>query len=148
DHSETLLCMDWLAGIYAWSVDGRQAAAIKLFEESLTRRQKKFKPNDPGTLGTMGNLIELLAAASDPELRNPSRALELARKAVELSPNDPEWRGGRGIALYGTGDWEGAKADLQYATDLRKLKNPDDLGNQAAQYFFLAMAHWKLGEND
>src|SRR5262249_7317625 len=69
-------------------------------------------------------------------------------KAVELSPDDPEWLGGRGIARYRTDNWQGAKTDLQKSTDLRKLKTPGDLGNQAGQYFFLAMAHWKLGEKD
>jgi Flp pilus assembly protein TadD len=88
----------------------------------------------------------LLATASDGNFRDYSRALELAKQAVDLSPDEPGFWGARGIALYRNCEWTAAKTDLQKSTAGRTLKTPDDLANQAELCFFLAMAHWQLGE--
>src|SRR5262249_16925582 len=134
----------------AYRAIGQEAEALKLYEDVLERRTRKPGQERPDTLllWTMINLAELLATASDAKLQDPSRALDLANKAVESLPNELEFWGTRGIARYGAGDWKGAKADLQKANELRTLKTPDDFHNQAQDGFFLAMALYQLGEKN
>jgi hypothetical protein len=63
---------------------------------------------------------------------------------MESSPKTADFVGTLGTARYRTGDWKGAIADLEKAIGLRA---PDDPMN-ANVGFFLAMAHWRLGEHD
>jgi len=80
-----------------------------------------------------------------PELRDPTRALKLARKAVEKAPQAsyPQefWRT-LGVAYYRAGDWAAAIAALEKSETL----DPDE--DRAINGLFLAMAHWQLGEKD
>ena len=46
-----------------------------------------------------------------------------------------------GLAHYRAGDWKAAIAALEKSMDLRK-------GGDSIDWFFLAMAHWQLGEKD
>ena len=90
----------------------------------------------------------LLVTDSDVTIRDPARALALAEKAVALPPHttSPNERAvywnTLGVARYRTGDWHGAIAALQKS---RELRTDDSEWNNA---FFLAMAHWQLGEKD
>jgi Tfp pilus assembly protein PilF len=92
----------------------------------------------------MNNLAMFLATASDVKLRDLSRALELAKKAVALSPREADIANTYGTALYRTGDWQGAIGELERAIGLRTPGNP----LKAAEGFVLAMAHWQLGAKD
>jgi tetratricopeptide (TPR) repeat protein len=151
----TLGTMDALA--FSYYSAGRDAEALPLFEESLALREDKFGPQDSRTVWSMVNLAELLATASDVSLRDPPRALELAKKAVDATqdPTNPsrgthvEALATRGIAHYRTGDWNGAAADLEKAIGLR---TPDLAQNSAANNtcngFYLAMAYWQLGDKE
>ena len=71
----------------------------------------------------------------------PSRAVALARKAVELEPKNWAYRNTLGAAQYRAGDWKAAIAALEKSMELRK-------GGDSNDWFFLAMAHWQLGEKD
>jgi serine/threonine protein kinase/WD40 repeat protein len=71
--------------------------------------------------------------------RNPQRALTLARRAVELFPNQAASLNTLGVAQYRVGHFADAVATLQKS---------QALGNRIADdLFFLAMAHWRLGDN-
>jgi serine/threonine protein kinase/tetratricopeptide (TPR) repeat protein len=143
EHPDTLLAMFNLANGYQEL--GEHAAALKLFEETLALQKAKLGPEHPDTLNSMQNLASLLATASDVKLRDPPRAVELAKKVVALKPKQPGAWGALGSARYQTGDWKGASADLEKAIGLRR---PDDRGPNADEGFFLAMAYWKMGEKD
>lgn len=82
-----------------------------------------------------------MATCSDATARDGKRAVELAKKAVELAPKQGYIRNTPGVALFRAGDWEAAIAELKKSMELRK-------GGDAADWFFLAMAHWQLGEKD
>jgi tetratricopeptide (TPR) repeat protein len=74
--------------------------------------------------------------------RNPGRAVQLARKAVESEPTNGRFSHTLGVALYRLGEWKDAvdvlkKSDEQLKGDLFSFNA-----------FFLAMAHWQLGEQD
>jgi eukaryotic-like serine/threonine-protein kinase len=72
-------------------------------------------------------------------LRHADRAVELARRAVELEPAQGMFWNTLGVAHYRAGDWKAASAALKKSDDLLK---GNDLSFNA---FFLALAHWHLG---
>jgi Flp pilus assembly protein TadD len=83
----------------------------------------------------------LLATCADLKLRDPKRAVELAKKAVEIARK--EWAGWNtlGAAHYGAGNWKESVTALEKSMELRK-------GGDSFDWFFLAMAQWQLGEKD
>jgi WD40 repeat protein/serine/threonine protein kinase/tetratricopeptide (TPR) repeat protein len=115
------------------------------------------------------SLSSRLAAARDPTLRNPSRAVELAKKAVQLSSYV---RGTgldtSGVAHYRAGDWKGAIEELHKSMDVRNRRRLMALGNADLQHpvawpdrdeqlltgtdvrnlFILSMANWKVNAKD
>jgi tetratricopeptide (TPR) repeat protein len=142
DHPSTLVSMHNLASSYGGL--SRHADALKLYEETLALQKAKLGPNHPDTLGSMNSLAWMLSTAPDAKFRDPPRAVDLAAKAAESSPTNPIFRGTLGMARYRSGDWKGAIADLEKAIGLRNHDHPNNVNNG----FFLAMAHWQLGEKD
>jgi tetratricopeptide (TPR) repeat protein len=138
NHPKTLRSMNNLANSYADL--GRHADALKLHEETLARRRAKLGADHPETLKSMRNLAWLLATCSDPKFRDPGRAVEVSKKAVELSPTRENWST-LGMAHYRAGDWKAAIAALEKFAKPRK-------GGDVNDYFFLAMAHGQLGEKE
>jgi serine/threonine protein kinase/WD40 repeat protein len=94
----------------------------------------------PGDARTHNNLAWLLATCPDPKLRDGGRAVKLARRAVELAPKEGEYWNTLGVAQYRAKDWTAAVEALTKADAL--------LGDKALGFnaFFLAMAHWQLGD--
>jgi serine/threonine protein kinase/tetratricopeptide (TPR) repeat protein len=72
---------------------------------------------------------------------DPTRAVELARKAVELTPASGLCWKTLGLAHYRVGNWKEAIAAQEKANELRQ-------GGGPAEWFILAMAHWQLGSKD
>ena len=70
-----------------------------------------------------------------------SVGLELARKAVELSPANGMIRSAMGVAEYRSGAYDAAIDTLDKSRELRG-------GGESVEFFFLAMAHWKQGRKD
>jgi tetratricopeptide (TPR) repeat protein len=82
----------------------------------------------------------LLATHPDPRRRDPGRAVALARRAVELDPDEGDYWNTLGVAQYRAGDWNGAIAALEKSVALQ--------GYNSYVGFFLAMARWQRGERD
>jgi serine/threonine protein kinase/tetratricopeptide (TPR) repeat protein len=139
DHKVTLSTMHDLAGVYASL--GRFDEAVRLYEQTLTLRQAKRGPGHPDTLASMDKLTRLLATCPDAKVRNTSRAIELAKKAVELAPNDGNYLNTLGVAHYRGGAAKAAVAALEKSMELRK-------GGDGFDWFFLAMAHWQQGDKE
>jgi tetratricopeptide (TPR) repeat protein len=108
---------------------GRPDEAIAAYREAI-----RLKPDNAQA---HNNLAWLLAICPDPKLRDPARAVEHARRAVEREPKIGGYWGTLGAAHYRAGDWKAAISALEKSSEL----GDDD-------WFFLAMAHWKLGHND
>jgi len=85
------------------------------------------------------NLAWVLATCPDGKLRDPKRAVELARKAVELAPKDAGIWNTLGAAEYRAGSYQEARAALYKSMQLRQ-------GGDSFDWFFLAMVHWQLDE--
>ena len=87
-------------------------------------------------------LAWFLAIAPDPKVRDAGRAIELAENAVELAPKEANYWNTLGVAQYRAGDW------LQAITALKKYRELRADDSEWSNPFFLAMAHWQLGNKD
>jgi tetratricopeptide (TPR) repeat protein len=94
-------------------------------------------PDDPRVLNKLAwNLAtEVLA------IRDPKRAVELAKKAVQLAPNVGHNWNTLGAAYYRCGDY---KASIEAQEKSMKLRD----GGDCYEWFFLAMAHAQLGHKE
>jgi len=125
-------------------------------EEALAhfRTAADILPNDPNPLNS---LAWELTTSAEPKLRDPAQAVVLAKRAVELSvkqgdDRDPTGRGRLGsywntlgLALYRAGNPEEAIAALEKSLD---VANGLDRAYVCEDWFFLAMANWKLDRKD
>jgi serine/threonine protein kinase/tetratricopeptide (TPR) repeat protein len=116
------------------ATQGRLDEAVAEFREAI-----RLKPD---FAGARADLAWCLANSSDPGFRDPPRAVEAARKAVELAPQDSNCWNTLGAALFRAGEWKAAISALEKSETLAPGK---DL---ALNGFFLAMAHWRFGHKD
>ena len=82
-----------------------------------------------------------LATCPCEALRNPRAAVEFAKRAAEREPTAGESWKKPGVAQYRAGDFSESLAALRKSLEL-------NCAEQAASMFFLATAHWKLGEQE
>jgi len=108
------------------------------FQEA-ERTYSKILSVAPKNAPTLNNLAWLLATCRDRKLRDPSRALQTTKQAVELAPKEGNYWNTLGVAHYRASDWKAATAALTKSDELLK---GDKLSFNA---FFLAMAQWQLG---
>jgi len=101
---------------------------------------RRFRERNPATAQASNSMAWILATNPDPKIRDPKRAVELARKAVDLQSTADHWNT-LGAALYRAGEWNAAVEALNKSSELRK-------GGDGWDWFFLAMAHWQLGDKD
>lgn len=98
---------------------------------------------DPKHAVAHNALAWVLTNSPELKLRDPQRGLEVARKAVELSPQSSTAWQVLGWAYYRAGQWKASIEALEKSCALK-----DNSKGDAYQWFFLAMAHWELGEKD
>jgi serine/threonine protein kinase/Flp pilus assembly protein TadD len=106
-------------------------------EEVLREGLKSFP--DHGALNN--GLAWLLATNSDLKSRDPDEAVQHSEKAVAAAPGDGEFRNTLGVAHYRAGNWNQAITALEMSMQLRK-------GGDANDWFFFAMAKWRLKEKE
>jgi tetratricopeptide (TPR) repeat protein len=85
----------------------------------------------------LNNTAWQLATHPDPKARRPAVAAELAKEAVRLLPG-AHWNT-LGVAHYRAGEYAAAVEALERSMKVRK-------GGDSFDWFFLAMAHWHLGD--
>jgi serine/threonine-protein kinase len=117
----------------ALSHDGKVREAIAEYEKGLAV--------DPDLAGAHNDLAWLFATCADPTLRDPARAVDLAKKAAELEPENGKMFNTLGAACYRSGDWNSARVALEKSMELRG-------GGDSYDWFLLAMAHWHLGNKE
>jgi serine/threonine protein kinase/tetratricopeptide (TPR) repeat protein len=117
-------------GNLLWEL-GRQSEAAELFRKAIDL--------DPENPALNNALAWILATSPEPRLRDAARAVRLAKKAVVARRRSGVYRNTLGVALYRTGDDRAAVAELGTAMSLRS-------GGDSFDWFFLAMAHWRLGD--
>ena len=115
--------------------------ARRLHEDVLGRRRKVLGEDHPDTVASMNGMAWLLATCDDARQRDPARAVELATQATTLAPQQADIWNALGVARYRAGDCKGAREALQRSMELRQ-------GGSSADWFFLAIAQWQLGEKE
>jgi tetratricopeptide (TPR) repeat protein len=86
-------------------------------------------------------LARLLATCPESRSRDTGRAIELAKKAVQLLPNEGNFWNTLGVAQYREGSFKDAVTSLEKSMEIQN-------GGKSLDWFFLAMAHWQLGDKD
>jgi tetratricopeptide (TPR) repeat protein len=139
DHQRLLALIHGNLGTLLWHAD-RLEEAKAAFRRSLDI-QEKLVTDFPKVPGYLLTLAGMLANCPDSEFRQPARAVALATRAVELAPEfAPAWKS-LGVASYRASDDATAVTALEKAVQLRE-------GGDSADWFFLAMAQWRLGHKD
>ncbi len=141
----------------AWSSDGKRLAAVSKdgtvrvwdaslgyrFQEALEAfgKAQELDPKYPDSNQpeSNNNLAWILATNPDVKLRDPARAVELAQKAVEAAPAEATFCNTLGVAHYRAGHWKEAIEALDKSIELGSSDQ------DSFDFFFLAMAHWQLG---
>src|SRR5262249_4144295 len=121
------------------------AKAEKAFRQALAAREKhvQARPHEPDN---KRELAWLLATCPDAKVRDPARAIEVAKQAVDQAwaKVDREAVGRAektlGVAYFRAGDWKNALELL----DRARVKIPVD--NQVIG-FLKAMTYWHLGDH-
>jgi serine/threonine protein kinase/tetratricopeptide (TPR) repeat protein len=110
--------------------------------EGAAKLYRKVIELHPKYTAVVNNLAWQSAKRAVSRQRNPSEAVALAKRAVDLDPkNGLQWNT-LGVAQYRAGDWKTAIAELKKSNGM--LTSVDFSFNT----FFLAMAHWQLGDKE
>ena len=80
-----------------------------------------------------------MADFPDTRLRDTARAVRLAEKETDLTPQEPDAWVNLGLARYRAGDVKGTIDAMNKTLEFRS-------GGDAQAWFFLAMAHWQTGD--
>jgi tetratricopeptide (TPR) repeat protein len=134
---------------HAWAFNNLGVALRELrrFDEAIACHRKAIRidpkyPTFHNNLGlALNNLAWALATDPEPAKCDPGRAVKLAKEAVEISPQSGGWWNTLGAAYYRARDWTAALEALEQSMKLRQ-------GGESYDWFFLAMAHWQLGNED
>jgi tetratricopeptide (TPR) repeat protein len=100
------------------------------------RRALDVKPDDADA---HWKLAWFLANCPEPRYRDPARAVEQAKKALERTGLNGHYWKALGLASYRAGQWDAAIVALQRA-------NFFSGGGGSYEWFPLAMAHWQRGD--
>jgi tetratricopeptide (TPR) repeat protein len=112
---------------------GRQTEAAEPYRKAL-----ELEEDDPAV---NNDLAWFLATSPEPRLRDAARAVRLAKKVVTARPESANYRNTLGVAYYRNGDDRAAVAELETAMNMQA-------GGTSFDWFFLAMAHWRLADRD
>lgn len=127
-------------------VRGQCDQAIITLEEAIQHQEAahRLQPSNQSIRRYLHHhyvlLSEQCANVPSPDVRNPLRAIALARKAIELDPKSAVAWQSLGIAQYRYGEWREAVESLARSNDLAS-------GGDGWQWFFLAMCHHELEDS-
>ncbi len=126
---------------------GRSAEARRAMIKSLNRYEALVRdfPQSKGyrreVAHVANNLAWFLVTSADPSARDPETAVAVARRAVELEPDEGNYQNTLAVALLRTGDLDGAEAAFRKAMDLRD-------GGDSFDWYFLAQIEARRGRPD
>ncbi len=129
-----------------WSIgnsfvaEGKQAEAVPSFRESI-RVWEECLRLEPENARVANLLAWLLATCPCAQVREPARAVELARTAIEHFPKSPAVWNTLGVAQLRGGDAPTALETLQKAMAMKG-------GGDSFDWFFVAMTYSALGKSE
>jgi serine/threonine protein kinase len=112
---------------------GRSTEAAEPYRKAIALESEDAVVNN--------ELAWFLATSAEHGWRDAARAVRLAQKAVSAQSESGNYRNTLGVAHFRNGDDRSAIAELETAMSLRA-------GGDSLDWFFLAMAHWGLGDRD
>jgi serine/threonine protein kinase/Flp pilus assembly protein TadD len=112
---------------------GKYHEAAKYYREAVQLHPDSATANN--------SLAWFLTTCPELSFRDAREAVRLAKKAVAADPQSRDCWNTLGVAHYRDGDYKAAVGTLEKAVTLRS-------GNEGYDWFFLAMARWKLGDRD
>jgi tetratricopeptide (TPR) repeat protein len=120
---------------WAWNTRGSTYYRLQRYDKALADLNGAIELDSNSW--TCSTLAWVLADCPDPKLRDARRAVELAKKAVELTPKDAEgtnhfWHI-LGMAHYRAGNWKKAVAAHDKSIELNP-KNPAAWNNRGILY--------------
>jgi serine/threonine protein kinase/Tfp pilus assembly protein PilF len=130
---------DMLPFVYSFSASALMKAGQP--EQAKELYRKLLDRVTPRTGELLNNAAWFLATTDAATNREPTLAVELAKKAVESNPEFGGFWNTLGVARYRAGDWQQAIAELNKSVSLSK-------GGDSFDCLFLAMAHWRVGDRD
>ncbi len=119
---------------------GAALASQGKLREAIDARELGIRRGKPDA-DAASDLALLLTTCADETLRDGARAVELARRAAELEPQNVRHQRVLGAAHCRAGKWQAALDALKRADEIA----PDKGGFDG---FVAAMAHWQLGDKD
>jgi serine/threonine protein kinase/tetratricopeptide (TPR) repeat protein len=123
-----------------WNNRGNAYANVGNWDKAIADYSKAIDL-DPKHGEACNALAWLLATCPNAKFREPGRAEELAKKAVELAPKQGNYWLTLSAAHYRARDWKATVEALNKSMELRK-------GGDSFEWFFLAMAHYRLGDKE
>src|SRR5439155_3126225 len=106
--------------------------------QSLLQQAKEDWKDLPGVLN---DLAWLKALEPSSPVGNLELALQMAKGAVDKDPENGNFWNTLGATHYRMGQWQAAITALEKARALHA-------GGDSCDLFFLAMAHWQLGNQE
>jgi tetratricopeptide (TPR) repeat protein len=125
------------------SPDARKAQVESYASQAkdLVKEALKLGENDPACVSTVAWMRANCPASQLRDVKGEKGALALARQAVERAGGQANFWTCLGAAHYRAGDWRAAIDALERSRQMEGKDTSYDL-------FFLAMAHWQLGERN
>jgi serine/threonine protein kinase/tetratricopeptide (TPR) repeat protein len=123
-----------------YQATGRPEEAAKAYHQVLAL-DEKLATDFPDFAPATAQLASFLVTCPDSRLRDPARAVTLARRALALAPGETGYRLSLGIACYRAADYPGCVSVLEKEALSR---DPAAVSSR----FYLAMARWQLGDRD
>jgi tetratricopeptide (TPR) repeat protein len=125
----------------AWEKAGNHQEMANAYEAAIKFYDQAIEIDPTNGPAAHNDLAWILATCPDRMLRDARKAVELAKKAVVLAPKEGTHWNTLGAAHYRAGEWEPAITALQKSMELRN-------GGDSLEWFFLATAHWQLGQKE
>lgn len=121
----------------AWHRRSGAQARLGRWEPAISDARKAAEVN-PRSQWVRYHLSWLLSNSPEVRLRDPKEAIAQAKAGVELVPREPVLMRALGVAHYRAGDMPAALEALEKALAMRP-------GGDVIEWYFMAMAHQKLG---
>jgi tetratricopeptide (TPR) repeat protein len=125
---------------------GRSAEAANAYRQAAAHYGAALELN-PNHVPSLNSLAWLLATCPDRQFQDAGRAVQLAKRATELTPQDHRVWNTLGTAHYRAGEWQAAITALEQSKALYagspESEQPGSFGT-----FLLAMAYWQRGDKE
>jgi tetratricopeptide (TPR) repeat protein len=136
-NSYTLAWSFYALGLTLQDTDRPQDAA-EAFRDAKKLFEAEAAKNPDGRTDALHALAYFLADCPAIQFRDPARAVELAKRVLQLAPQSGRYWFTLGMAQYRASQLQFAIESLQKSMKLMS-------GGDSRHWFFLGMAHWQLG---